>query len=417
MIKVEHIETYGWEAAVRGMRNPMNSWDKSDSHPEIYGMEHYGFTVGENDLALMKKLVSAGTDHSKFMRMICVSMDITAPLYFDSELDTYKVGTVRNSCSFMHKGVSKPFEITDFSVHDDRVYEILSPRETKNYPLVYNYETEDYKEYTCWNGRKYKVYRNGRVFAERFEYTDSYGTGRNRVFEETECTPSVTKCGYYELHIGGRNGEKWMLHRLVATVWCENQNNYTTVNHIDGNKGNNSAENLEWCSLQDNIKKGFESNLYENGKSIGCTYKKWKNSHTIVDPFVRSEIVWDHRDKGMTCKEIADKYDITVKQANCIISNKPSENTELFLVCYMWERTIDTLNNLRESYLEDKSDKTFQMIRCILPAGYNQRFTIMMNYAVLRNMYHARKNHRLDEWRDFCKIMEEKLPYSELITM
>lgn len=427
MIRVENIQTYGWEAAIRGMRNPKNSWDKSDSKfPVEFDLDIDGnpimssgkttCVIGENDLSLMKKLVAAGTDHSKFMRMIGVSMDITAPLYFDAELDTYKVGTVRNSCSFMHKGVSKPFDITDFSVHDDRIYEILTPREAKKYPLVYKFDTDEYKEYTCGNGRKYKVYRNGRVFSERFEYTDSYGSGRHWEVEEKECIPSITTPGYYDIRLGGRNGERWLLHRLVATLWCENPNNYTTVNHIDGDKGNNSADNLEWCSIQENIRKGFEANLYENCGSLGCLYKKWKNSHTVVDPLIRSQILSDHRNKGMTCEDISDKYGITVKQAKGIVSREQCENADLFSVCYSWEKTIDTLNGLRDLYLESKDDKIFQMIRCILPSGYNQRFTMSMNYAVLRNMYHARKNHRLDEWRLFCKIMEG-LPYSELITM
>ena len=123
MIKVEKIETYGWEAAVRGMRNPMNSWDKSDSEFEYqrYNSETEDFDcfpcvkIGENDLALMKKLVRAGSDHRKFLRQIMVSMDITAPLYWWKEFDTYKVGTVANSCSTMHKIHAKEFTLDDFS--------------------------------------------------------------------------------------------------------------------------------------------------------------------------------------------------------------------------------------------------------------------------------------------------------------
>ena len=116
MIKIEKTETYGWEAAIRGMRNPMNSWDKSDS---VFSM---GDTfIGENDLSLMKKLCKAGTDHRKFMRMIVVYVDITAPLYWWKEYDTYKVGTVANSCSTMHKILDKEFTLEDFST--DRLSE------------------------------------------------------------------------------------------------------------------------------------------------------------------------------------------------------------------------------------------------------------------------------------------------------
>jgi hypothetical protein len=99
------------------MRNPLNSWDKSDSKWDGFG-EGDGYSVGENDLSLMKRLVKAGSDHSKFMRMITVTCDITAPLYWWTEADTYKVGTVRNSCSKMHKIHSKPIEISDFSLDD-----------------------------------------------------------------------------------------------------------------------------------------------------------------------------------------------------------------------------------------------------------------------------------------------------------
>ena len=114
MIKVEKIETYGWMSAVHGMRNPMNSWDKSDSY-ETHGEYGDQFFFGENDLALAKKLAQAGPDHRKFLRQIMVSMDITAPLYWWKEFDTYKVGTVANSCSTMHKIHAKEFTLDDFS--------------------------------------------------------------------------------------------------------------------------------------------------------------------------------------------------------------------------------------------------------------------------------------------------------------
>lgn len=118
MIKIENTDTYGWEAAIRGMRNPMNSWDKSDSHfGSDEARKQIGYIIGPNDTALMLKLCHAGTDHRKFMRMVHVSADVTAPLYWWKEYDTYKVGTVANSCSTMHKLGSKKFELDDFS-HD-----------------------------------------------------------------------------------------------------------------------------------------------------------------------------------------------------------------------------------------------------------------------------------------------------------
>ena len=119
MIKIENVEVFGFESAIRGMRNPMNSWDKSDSCFNKRDAEAQFYPdVGENDLALMKKLIKAGSDHSKFMRMINVTLDIIAPLYWWSEYDTYKVGTVRNSCSKMHKIHEKEFTLDDFSIDD-----------------------------------------------------------------------------------------------------------------------------------------------------------------------------------------------------------------------------------------------------------------------------------------------------------
>lgn len=123
MIKVENIDVWGFEHAVRGMRNPLNSWDKSDSewtwvedpspiNPNDPGMM---YVLGKNDLSLMKRLFKAGTEHRKYLRQIMVSMDITAPLYWWKEADTYKVGTVANSCSTMHKIAAKEFELDDFS--------------------------------------------------------------------------------------------------------------------------------------------------------------------------------------------------------------------------------------------------------------------------------------------------------------
>lgn len=213
MIKIENIEVFGWEAAIRGMRNPMNSWDKSDSIFNA-GFGSNSTILGENDLKLMQSLVKAGTDHSKFMRMINVTMDITAPMYWAKELDTYKVGTVRNSCSTMHKIHSKEFTLDDFS-HE---------------------------------------------------------------------------------HLGDK--EKQI---LLTTIEAMNESR---------------------------------------------------------DAFV----TWN------------------------------------------------------EDYKHDKKDYWWQMIQ-LLPSSYNQKFTWQANYQVLRNIYFSRRNHKLDEWVEFCKIIET-LPYAkELITL
>lgn len=243
MIKIENTEVYGWESAIRGMRNPMNSWDKSDSWfpntETAYWDSHdinKEFTVGicsggkvkigDNDFALMKQLVRVGTDHSKFLRMIIATCDITAPLYWHKENDTYKIGTVRNSCSTMHKIHAKEFTFDDFSS------EHLS----------------------------------------RFPY--------------------------------GLNGEDYTVEVDSETMF-------------------------------------------------GCDF-----------------------------------LDVTIRG----------------------------LNHYREKFLETKDKTYWWHIIQLLPNSYNQRSTFQYNYAVLRNIYHSRKSHKLDEWRDFCKWIES-LPYNELITM
>ena len=127
-IKIENIQTMGWEGALRGMRNPLNSWDKADSayasdiertdtNIAAYGtkLDRYDFVIGQNDLSLCLKLIKAGSEHRKFLRMIHVQMDVTAPLYWWKEADTYKVGTTTNSCSTMHKIAAKEFTLDDFS--------------------------------------------------------------------------------------------------------------------------------------------------------------------------------------------------------------------------------------------------------------------------------------------------------------
>lgn len=253
MIKFENVKVMGWEAAIRGMRNPMNSWDKSDSKQigDLLKSEEIspGITrtywepcipytsIGENDFALMKKLVNAGTDHRKFMRMITVYLDITAPLYWWKEFDTYKVGTVANSCSTMHKIAEKEFTIDDFS-HEHLV--------------------------SGWVGKD----ANGIVIA----------------------IP-----GPYE--------------KLQSTIELLN-----SIREIYLYVKNTPKEKIDWS----------------------CT------------PSLSAKDIW------------------------------------------------------------------WQMIQ-LLPSSYNQRRTVMLNYEVLANIYKSRHNHKLDEWHDFCSLIEG-LDYSELIT-
>lgn len=235
MIKIEETETYGWKAAIRGMRNPKNSWDKSDSKQlldmlideQTYVPAH--FEIGPNDLDLMTRLCNAGTDHRKFMRMIVVYCDITAPLYWWKEFDTYKVGTVANSCSTMHKIHDKEFTIDDFS-----------------------------HEHLMSSGAPTRL-------------------NVGKTFEDESC----------------------------------------------------------------------------------------------------NELSFDH-------------YGALLG-------------------------VVKSLNFARDMYLLHGEKKYWWQMIQLLPSSYNQKRTVMLNYEVLANIYNSRKNHKLDEWHDFCDWIKT-LPYSELIT-
>ena len=178
MLKIEKFEVVGWEPAIRGMRNPMNSWEKSDSgycvqdlsrdcNNCVHNHTNYptchcgGFDIGPNDYTLMKKLRKAGTDHRKFMRMIIVYLDITAPLYWWKEFDTYKVGTVANSCSTMHKIHAKEFTLEDFST------EHFHKRTSMNFGEIIN-------ELNYWRD----IYLNGGL-------VDDYN-GKARIYEKKD---------------------------------------------------------------------------------------------------------------------------------------------------------------------------------------------------------------------------------------
>lgn len=433
MIKVENIETWGFEHAVRGMRNPMNSWHKSDSGegvscincPYFCGLDEDGtaicenagsnfcpFIIGDNDLALMQNLYKAGTEHRKYLRQIFVSMDIVAPTYFVAEMDTYKIGTTRNSCSFQHKGVSKPFSIRDFSVVDERIYETLEPtqKEKLTHGLVYPYETKEYKIFEIGD-RKYKVFKNGKIYRCAFTVIDGIGN-RTKHFSEKEIVPSQYKSsGYWYFNLGGRRyGQKMLAHRIVAETWLEKQGDDLEVNHIDGNKGNNCVENLEWVTHSDN-----EKHAYETGLKDTSLYRKYISFKTAKKLSFSDEINIEKDFKaGLQQSVIAKKYNISQCQVSALLLNRHSDLHELFNVCEIWEMLINELNLLREKYLETKDYAYFIAIRQLLPSGYNIRYTYTMNYENVVNMINQRENHKLTEWREFTDILK-KLPYVKKI--
>ena len=207
MIKLENYEVMGWEHAIRGMRNPMNSWDRSDSTFDEEGIAW----IGDNDRELMTKLAKAGSVHAKYRRMITVYVNVTAPLYFWKEFDTYKVGTVANSCSTMHKIADKEFTLDDFS-HEH----LTKSAETvlKNVIFSLNAHRELYllnKDKTYWwqmiqlipssYNQKRTVMLNYEVLANIYEYRRNHKLDEWRDFckwIETLPYSEIITCGVKE---------------------------------------------------------------------------------------------------------------------------------------------------------------------------------------------------------------------------
>ena len=415
MIKFEHTEVMGWEHAIRGMRNPMNSWEKSDSGKIYWNgtwytndpvfrsyFTDYGINLmlGPNDLDLMKRLRNAGTDHRKFMRMITVYVDITAPLYWWSEYDTYKIGTVANSCSKMHKLLAKPFEMGDFSFDQLPGYK----KEITYFVPDFNESNEVWK--STVEDPYYEVSNFGRVRHD------------GRIL-----SGSIHKDGYMFVNIRGKQCAR---HRLVAEVFIENPENKPFVNHIDGNKQNNSVDNLEWCTQSENTKHAYDSDLQPKGLS---TYKGKFTSEEREQ--IKNE--WDSG--AYSRRQLAKKYGVSHTCINDIINDKYKYAERTNVYEEVARPIVDTLNELRDSWLncdnvEDEKQIWYAILQ-LLPSSYNQKRTVMMNYEVLANIYKSRKNHKLDEWAEhtgeeiikdasngkfgFCDWIKT-LPYSELIT-
>ena len=395
MIKFENTEVVGWEHAIRGMRNPLNSWEKSDSHNcKSYDIDcDYckkdinkcgKFYIGEKDLNLMKRLRDAGTDHRKFMRMITVYVDITAPMYWWSEFDTYKVGTVANSTSKMHKMLAKPFEMNDFSFDKLPGYK----NEVGQYIPDFDYDKEVWKEIAKTG---YEVSDMGRIRRGVRILAGSYHSD-----------------GYIFTTI---DGKQIPIHRFVANAFIPNPDHKPEVNHIDGNKMNNSASNLEWVTRSENMIHAVTHGLQPKGLS---TYKgKFTDEQ-------REEIKSLWNNGKYTRRELAKIYGVSHTCINDIINNKYQYATKINIFETVARPIVDTLNELRDAWMREsdneKKKQLWYSILQLLPVSYNQKRTVMMNYEVLANIYKSRGKHKLDEWSIGFMDWIKTLPYSELIT-
>lgn len=379
MLTIENVQLFGFQAAIRGMRNPKNSWAKSDSTFELDTDEGGAQTIdiGTADLKLAAALANSGTDDGKFLRMIHVQLDVTAPLYWWSEADTYKVGTVANSCSKMHKLLHKPFEMSDFSFDKLPGYK----NEVKQFRPDFDEEVDEWM-----------------AINDEYEVS-SAGRHGKRVL-----SGSVHADGYIFVTIGG---SQLRVHRLVANAFVPNPNGKPEVNHIDGNRMNNAADNLEWTTRSENQKHAVDNGLQPR---VTNTYQG------KFTPEQREEIkrLWDFG--TVSKRQIARQYGVSHTCINDIINDKYKYAEYINVFESVARPLVDTLNELRDAYFacDDTTvrKKIWYTILQLLPVSYNQRRTWDLNYAVLRNIYHARRNHKLDCWVQFCQFIET-LPYAK----
>lgn len=404
MIKVEHVEVFNFEGAIRGLRNPMNSWDKSDSWfsdgYSVYNVtgvhapidtdcEPSKITIGKNDLNLMRTLYNAGSEHRKYLRQIFVSMDITAPLYWWKEMDQYRINVTTNSCSTMHRLLSKPFEMEDFSFDKLPGYKI----NVKQFVPDISEEMVA-KEVWMRYDADYDVSCYGRV---RHNFKNHYRL----------LGGSKHKDGYIFVTL---HGKQIPLHRIVAKLFHgQDYKEDLVVNHIDGNKLNNFADNLEWVTQSDNIKHSYDNNLQPK------TVSTYKGKFTQEErTYIR--MLWE--DGMMSKREIAKKYNVSHTCINDIINDKYKYADSVNVYEEVARPWIDTLNELRDAWFTeedtDKKKHIWYAIIQLLPSSYNQKRTVTMNYENVVTMIRQRTGHKLDEWNDFVSILKS-LPYVQEI--
>ena len=378
MIKIENIDVYGFEAAIRGARNPMNSWDRMDS---CYNNGE--FEIGENDYKLLKNLTIAGPEHRKWNRMVTVTMDITAPMYWFSEYDTYKVGTVANSTSKMHKLLSKPFEMSDFSFDHLTGYK----NEVKQFIPPIDELNEEWKDIQYG----YKISNQGRVKNPQGKILGG----------------STHKDSYRFVTI---KGKQIPIHRIVAENFIENKYDKPFVNHKDGNKMNNSVDNLEWVTQQENIQHSYKNKLQPSA------VKTYKGKFTDEQ---RQQIKDEYNNTDISRRQLALKYNVSHTCICDIINDKYKYADKVNTYEEVARPLVDTLNELRDMWFREEDEavkkEIWYNILQLLPNSYNQKRTIHLNYEVLGTMYKQRRHHKLSEWQVFCDTIKT-LPYSEFIT-
>ena len=405
---IDTLEIAGFYPAIKGMRNPLNSWHLSDSYTE-----NGVFVLGDKDKDLALRLINSGKEHRKFLRMIQVWFDANMPRYFWQEMDTYKFST-KNSCSTMHTIMKRPITINDFCV-DSKIKEILTQK-TKNkkkYIFKCNLPRGKKEEFKIIerNNYEYKISNTGKIYSLPKVVIDSMG--RIRAYSLKELIINQNSGEYFSVRLGGRNGKLEPIHKLIAQSFIPNPNNLPFINHKDGDKGNCSIDNLEWCTQQENNRHAIDTGL-----KIVTPYAKYKayitNKHINYSDINK---IKEFYSKGYTQKQIGDIFGIKQAQVSTILKGDICKEADLYEEAYVFDSIIKRLNELRILYLESKDYSYIIRMKRLLPESFLQLRTVSTNYEEIANMYHQRKNHRLkEEWQEiFCEWVQT-LPYaSELI--
>lgn len=431
MIKVRTIEVSGLASALTALRLPHNGTPKSgitrtsEITPNDYDDTEYSHLSVENtiinlhkkDLSLLQNLIKSGDHHAKVMRGVLAYAEVSCSRSIWQELDTYMVGvTPLCSTSTMHT-INRGVTIHDFAVNDT-IKQALTPNEHEWEHYELHFDTPEKLECRIINkyGRDYEVWNNGEIYACEFVSEEKMPSGviRKRQLPRTKLKVGGTcsKQGYYQVGIGGKKGKIYMLHRLIAEVWCDNPNGYKIVNHKDGNKGNNTPSNLEWCTSSQNNKHAFDTGLKKVG--IRQKYLAFKNSKTYDDDQINAWQILQA--DGYTLDQISKHCGVSVSTLQRYIGGGDyeygCEYRNDFEAALALENTIEQVNKLGMLYNETKDTSLLYDIKSILPDSFIQTRVRAFSYQALRRIVHQRHNHRLPEWREFIEWIRT-LPLAE----
>lgn len=415
-IKIETLEIAGFASVLRALRLPFGKDCRSDvsSQYEVIRETFLSSScarIDERDLKLMSTLVKRGDEHGKAIRGLVVYAEISAPLWFYRELETYRVGRERlSSESTVHMLGTSKITIDNFCV-DSSIKNMLT--ETERYipkPLMVDEPKSLESKIFKYNEREYEVWNNGDIYSLPFEIIDSKGVIKH--FDKRKVKPTLKPDGYYSVRLGGSGGGNIQHHRVLALCFIKNDDpeNKTQVNHIDGNRSNNSISNLEWVTPLENTRHSIE--IGNKKITERFRYLTHKNSLRYTGDVL--EDVLSMRNEGFTLKEIAKKYNTCESTISQTCLKAYNTTKSMFESAEYYESTINRINELIEDYNETKSAEILVELKDIIPSSFIQKTVDWFSYQTLRRIYFQRRNHRLPMWHDFCAWIES-LPYADLL--